>query len=189
MSVGSPPLGSSQKRFHRLRDRIEVFLSGRAPDDPLYLSNRSWKQKVRIAALIAVPVLLVGTMVTIGATDVFRFRRADPYDHPSAEVPAASTAPKRLPDPVLNSAELEVVNIKIAKDARAPVVTGVVRNNSNQKVASAEVSYYLADTQGSLVGTDTAEVAALAAHSSVSFRMPLKIAKAEYVIVREVRPN
>lgn len=82
-----------------------------------------------------------------------------------------------------------MVNIRIARDVRPPVVTGTVRNNSNHKVASAEVSYYLANTQGSLVGTDTTGVANLAPHGSVSFRMPLKIAKAEYVIVRDVHPN
>jgi len=68
-------------------------------------------------------------------------------------------------------------------------VTGIVRNNTNQKVDSAEVSYYLADTEGSLLGTDTTEVANVEPHGSVAFRMALKIAKAEYVLVRDVHPN
>jgi hypothetical protein len=89
----------------------------------------------------------------------------------------------------LAPADLEVVNIRIARDPHAAVVTGIVRNNTNRKVESAEVSYYLADTEGSLVGTDTTDVANVAPHGSVAFRMPLKIANAQYVIVRDVHLN
>jgi hypothetical protein len=190
MPAGKSLLDPWRKRFDPLRARIEIFLSGQPHSDPLYLTNRTWQQKLKIASLIAVAALLLITLVTIGATDPFRFHKVGAYEHPVAEpAPPAAVPQQRTPDPVLAAEGLEVVNIRIARDARPPVVTGIVRNNSNREVASAEVSYYLADTQGSLVGTDTTGVANLAAHGSVSFRMPLKIAKAEYVIVRDVHPN
>ncbi|MGC9945150.1 MAG: FxLYD domain-containing protein [Bryobacteraceae bacterium] len=189
MPVGKLQPDGLRKRFDALRARIELFLSGRAPDDPLYLTNRTWQQKAKIAAMIAAPVLLLVALVTAGATDLFRFHKVDPYEHPPTEATAPAAPQKRLPDPILAPAELEVVNIRIARDSRATVVTGIVRNNTDQKVDSAEVSYYLADIEGSLLGTDTTDVANVAPHGSVTFRMPLKIAKAEYVIVREVHPN
>ena len=189
MPAGKSLLDPLRKRFDPLRGRIEIFLSGRPHSDPLYLTNRTWQQKVKIASLIVVAALLLIALVTIGATDPFQFHKVNAYEHPVAETPPAAVPQKPLTDPIVASEGLEVVNIRIARDARPPVVTGIVRNNSNHKVASAEVSYYLANTQGSLVGTDTTGVANLAPHGSVSFRMPLKIAKAEYVIVRDVHPN
>jgi hypothetical protein len=179
------PAGKS--RLDRLRARYEVFLSGSAPDDPFYLTNRTWRQKLKTAALIAVPVVLLAGLVTVGATDLFRSHKADTFEHMASEAPAVPK--KHLPDPILASSDLEVVNIRIARDAHPPVVTGVVRNNTSQKVESAEVSYYLADTEGSLLGTDSTEVANVEPHGSVSFHMPLKVAKAEYVLVRDVHVN
>ena len=90
---------------------------------------------------------------------------------------------------MVNSADLEVVNIRIIKDERSPMVTGVVRNNTSHEVNSAEVSYYLSNNAGSLLGTDTAAVSNVEPHGSAVFRVPLKIAGAQYVIVREVRRN
>ncbi|MGO4883281.1 MAG: FxLYD domain-containing protein [Bryobacteraceae bacterium] len=190
MAAGNTLLDSLLKRIEPVRARVELFISGRAPDDPLYLTNRSWQQKARVAAVIAVPVLLLAILFTAAATDLFRFHKIDPFEHPLTEVqaPAAVTL-KHVPDPVLSRTDLEVVNIRITKDARQPVVTGTVRNNTDQKVDSAEVSYYLADTEGSLVGTDTTDVANVSAHGSVTFRMPLKVANAQYVIVRDVHPE
>jgi hypothetical protein len=189
MPVGKSWLDPWRKRFDPLRARIEILLSGRPHSDPLYLTNRTWRQKLKIASLIVAAALLLMALVTIGVTNPFRFHKGDAYERPVAEAPPPAVQQQRPPDPVLGAEGLEVVNIRIARDARPPVVTGTVRNNSDHKVASAEVSYYLANTQGSLVGTDTTGVANLAPHGSVSFRMPLKIAKAEYVIVRDVHPN
>ena len=189
MPAGKSKLNAWLKPFDPIRQRVELFLAGRAPEDPLYLTNRSWQQKGKAAALIGGPVLALIALVSLAATDVFHFHKADPYEHPPAEAATAIVPQKRLPDPVLASADLEVVNIRISKDARPPMVSGLVRNNTGQKVDSAEVSYYLADTQGSLVGTDTADVANVGPHASVAFRMALKVANAQYVIVRDVHPN
>jgi hypothetical protein len=172
----------------RLRQRFERFLSGRAPSDPLYLSNRTWAQKLKVAALIAVPVLILGALVMVGATDMFHFTKVDPYEHPLADAqPVSDTKP--APDPKLSRTDLEVINIHISKDENPPVVTGIIRNNTNQKVDSAVVSFYLADERGSLMGTETTQVQDVGPHNIVTFRAPLKIMNAEYVLVREVHPN
>jgi hypothetical protein len=140
MPPGKSPLDRLRQRFDSVRARIEIFISGRAPNDPLYLTNRTWQQKLKIASLTAAPVLLLIALVTIGATDLFRFHKVDPYEHPPTEAPPPVAPQKRLPDPILAPADLEVVNIRIARNPHATEVTGVVRNNTNQKVDSAEVS-------------------------------------------------
>jgi hypothetical protein len=191
MPVANPWLVRIWEWFARVRARVEALVSGRAPDDPLYLTNRTWKQKLILAAIAAVPVIILILLVMAATTDVFRLHnKVDPYERPVAEGQAPVATPaKHSPDPTLNPADLEVVNIHIVRDAHAPTVTGVVRNNTGQKVESAEVSYYLADEDGSLLGTESIDVENVAPHGSVTFHLPLKQTKAEYVIVRDVHVN
>jgi hypothetical protein len=192
MPAGKSYLDRLRTRCDPLRARLEVFIFGQAPSDPLYLTNRTWRQKLKLAALIAVPVLLLLALVTIGASIRLRPDKMDPHENPpaEAETPEPAAIQKPLPeDPISASTELEVVDLRIAKGAHPPLVTGTVRNATDRRVASAEVSYYLADAAGSLVGTGTTDVANVAPHGSVGFRMPLKIARAEYVFVRDVHPN
>ena len=186
MAAGKSTFVRLRRALDPLRARFERFISGPAPDDPFYLSNRTWQQKLKVSVVVGAPVLLLIALVMAGATDMFRLHKVDPYERP-AETPLAAKKP--LPDPVLARRDLEVVNIHIARDVHPEVVTGIVRNNSNQKVDSAEVSYYLADTDGSLVATETADVTNVEPHGSVTFRTPLKVPDAEYVIVRDVRRN
>jgi hypothetical protein len=177
----------------RMRRRFEQFLSGRAPDDPLYLTNRTSAQKLKVGAMIAVPALVLGVLVMGGATGMFHFNKADQYEHPLAEAqpphvspaPAAAPAPDSKPSPK----DLEVVNLQITKGETPPVVTGEVRNNTNRNFVSAEVSFYLSDGRGSLLGTESTHVPEVTAHNAVTFRAPLKTLNAEYVMLREVRLN
>ncbi len=129
----SPPELSG---LDRLRQRFDLFLSGRAPSDPLYLTNRTWAQKLKAAALIAVPVLILAVLVMVAATDMFHLRKADPYEHPLSEAqPGRGIA--STPDLKLVPTDLEVINIRIAKDENPPAVTGIgIRNNTSHKVDS-----------------------------------------------------
>jgi hypothetical protein len=174
--------------LENLRERFETFLSGRAPTDPLYLTNRTWKQKLKLAGLIALPVLVLAVLIGIGSTDPFHLNKADPYEHPLKEV-APKVASKPLPDPKLAPKDLDVINIRILTDVSPPVVTGIVRNNTGQDVESAEVSYYLADHNNSVIGTESTSVQNVRAHDSVTFRTSLKTVDAQYVLVRDVRTN
>jgi|ERR1700722_8982723 len=187
MQPEKPPL-PERSWLDRLRQRFDRFLSGRAQSDPLYLTNRTSAQKLKVVALIAAPFLILGALVLLGATGMFRSTKADPYERPPTEAPPAPVV-KRRPDPKLTPTDLEVVNIRIVTDENPPVVTGTIRNNTNQKVDSAEVSFDVADSRGSLMGSETTQVQNLGPHSSVTFRAPLKIANADYVSVREVHSN
>ncbi|HTQ56050.1 MAG TPA: FxLYD domain-containing protein [Bryobacteraceae bacterium] len=189
MAASNPWLARLEKKLAHLRARIERFISGSAPEDPLYLTNRTWKQKLKLGAAAAVPVLILIGLVMIGTTDVFRLQKVDPYERPGAEKRASAAPVPHLPDPTLGPANLEVENIRIVRDLHSPAVSGVVRNNTGRKIASAEVSYYLTDKAGSLLGTESVEVANIASHGSVTFHLPLKELNAEFVLVREVHAN
>jgi hypothetical protein len=187
MAAGKSQLDPWRKRLDPLRERMEIFISGPAPSDPLYLTNRTWWQKLKLASLIAAPVLLAAVLVTIAVTNPVRFHKVEAYAPPPAEGPLPAVSEGQLPDPVAPSTDLEVVNTRISKDAHPPVVTGTVRNLTGRNIDSAQVTFYLADAAGSMVGADTTEVANVRPYGSVAFRMPLKIARAEYVIVRDVQ--
>jgi hypothetical protein len=182
----SPP--SAQSWRDGLRQRCDRLLSGRAQSDPLYLTNRTAAQKLKVAALIAVPFLILGALATAGVMGMFHFNKAGPYERPPAEAQAAVPT-RRTADLRLTPRDLEVVNIHIAADEKPPVVTGVIRNNTSRKVDSAEVSFDLADARGSLMGTETTQVQNVGPHSTVSFRAPLKTANADYVMIRDVHSN
>jgi hypothetical protein len=189
MPAGKSQLDTFRKRFDPLRERMEIFISGRAPSDPLYLTNRTWRQKLKIAVLLVAPVVLLTVLVAIVVTNPLRFHKVEAEVRAPVEAPAPATQPKPRSGPLSASTDLEVVNIRIARDAHPPAVIGTVRNRTARKVDSAEVSYYLADAAGSMVGSDTTEVANLEPHGSVAFRAPLKFERAAYVIVRDVQPK
>jgi hypothetical protein len=168
-----------------VRQRFDSFLAGAPPSDPLYLSNRTWKQKLLLAALIGSPVVLVLLLVIAGSTDMLRFHKVNPYQHAAA--PAATKAPE--PHVVPAGEALEVTNLRIARDVQPPVVTGEVRNNTDHAVHSAEITYLLADNNGSVLATESTHVQDVGPHGVVTFQAPLKSSHADYVVVRDVRAN
>jgi hypothetical protein len=178
---------AEKSRRARLRERFDRFLDGRPPSDPLYLSNRTWKQKLSFGALIAAPAVILLALLAIGSTGMFRLNNVDPYEHSVAET-APPAPPKIAADPKLNRPDLEVLNIQFIQAPGKPVVSGIVRNNTDRIVDSAEVSYYLSDSRGSLIGSETTTVRNIEAHASVPFRATVMSPNAAYVLVREVRP-
>ena len=97
MPAGKSQLDAWRERCGRMRGRMETFLSGPPPDDPLYLTNRTWQQKARIAVLVAAPVLLLIALVTIGASGMFRFHKVDTYALAAAETPRRPSHKRACP--------------------------------------------------------------------------------------------
>src|ERR1700683_5391654 len=92
------PVAKSQRdrlarRLEPLRQRVETLISGHAPSDPLYLTNRTWQQKLKTAALIVVPILLVIVLVTAAANYRLRSDNVDPNAIPIAEAPLPAATP------------------------------------------------------------------------------------------------
>jgi hypothetical protein len=189
MPAGKSKFDALFKPFEPIRERVDVFLSAHASDDPLYLTNRTWQQKVKGAAMIGIPAVALLALVTAAASGVFRTHKIDTYNHTAVLEPAAALPQKHIADPGYTSSDLDVMDLRIARDSHPPSVTGLVRNNTGQTVASAQVTYYLADDAGSLVASDTTDVRDILPHASVAFRRALKSANAQYVLVRDVHPN
>ena len=53
-----------------LRTPVERFLSGPAPDDPLYLTNRTAGQKFKSWSLIAIPCLVLAVGIGVALSNL-----------------------------------------------------------------------------------------------------------------------
>lgn len=110
----------------------------------MQVRNRSWTQKLKLAAWIVLPMLILGALILIASTGMLHLHRARPVV--DARVPAVTP----MAEPKAATAQLEVVNIRLDK-------TTNVRN--------------------------------LDPHRRVKFQAPLKLASAQFVLVRDVHPN
>src|ERR1039457_2077469 len=85
-SGGPPPETKPVRRLGPLRDKIELFLSGgQAPSDPLYLTNRTWKQKLRLALVIATPTALLFCALALVFSNVYSPKAAPPREISAGE--------------------------------------------------------------------------------------------------------
>lgn len=174
------------RRLGSLRDKIELFLSGgRAPSDPFYLSNRTWKQKLRLALVIATPTALLVFALALVFTNVYAPKAAPPK-----EVSAAEMMAKLLPDlektaNVDTYKDAEIAELRVLRDG-APRIAGILKNKTD-RVISVEFDLDLTNLDGSRVGTATERVEKAPALSSLPFEFPVHNPEVAYALVRKVR--
>ncbi len=171
--------------FGRLRDRIDRFISGGRPKDPLYLSNRTWGQRLRLAAVVAVPCLVIAIGVAIILSGAFR-----PKAPPPKELSPGELLSKMLPDlekqahiEINQDAEVTVVHVE---PSNPPRVAGTLKNNTTSP-HSFDLTIDFADENGSHVGSDSCTVEKAAASTTTNFTCPLRIPRATYAQVRLVK--
>ena len=170
-----------------LRESVDRVLSRPAPSDPLYLSNRTFDQRVKLWLAIAVPCLILIGFTALGLSHFFHARLAEPAPEPSAAVLAAKLLPnvdKSLKIEVNQDAQ--VVDAHVDREGGLKVV-GTVKNNTDRLIRTTEIVLNLADATGSQLGAVSARVDNLAPNATGSFRLPIEQADAAFALVREVR--
>jgi hypothetical protein len=174
--------GSNKKPVRSLWDRL---LTGRTPSDPLYLSNRTWRQKLPLALLVCTPVLAAAA-----AAAYFMLTPPTPAHKPPASLTPAEIAARTplIPDnlTVVQNTDLQVV--EAAVDRAAMQVYGSLKNNTARRYAAAELAFDLADPLGSQVGRAATRVTGIEPYGSHAFRFAIPHKRAAVVVVREVRP-
>ena len=166
-----------------VQGRVERFLSGGpAPNDPLYLSNRSTSEKMKTWALIGIPclVLAAGIAVTLYVLE-------PPESKPIKQPTAAEITASILPNVDANAkvaprSDIEVLEIRV-RDAR---VTGIVHNTSKRDIASADLVIELTNDTGSQVGAINATVERIPALGKREFGLDIKQRDAAFALVREI---
>jgi len=86
MKPGARP-GQTQERkwLGPLRGLVERLLSGSAPSDPLYLTNRSRGHRIKAWSLVAIPCLFIVGLVALALGNGY-------FDPPAAAPPKESSA-------------------------------------------------------------------------------------------------
>jgi hypothetical protein len=174
------------RRFATLRYKIELFLSGGpAHSDPLYLSNRTWKQKLRVPLLVGVPLALVFGVLALVFNNIYTPKAAPLPKEPSA----AEIMAKLLPDlektvHLDTYDDAEMVEIGVPEDGPRRIV-GLIKNKTN-RVISVEFDVDIADHNGGRVSSATERVNNLQPNSTTPFEFPAGSPEARYALVRKM---
>jgi hypothetical protein len=168
-----------------LRGWLEKLLAGRAPTDPLYVTNRTWKQKLRLSLIVGVPCVALASTVALALSSLF------PHEPALTREPAASEIMARLlPD--LD----KTVNVNISPDAElaevrvvqgdAPRLSGLLTNKTTGAI-SIEFVLDLTDANGSRLGAVTERVDNIPARSAAPFDFVLRQSGVAFATVRKIR--
>jgi len=179
------PGGAPANPVSGWRQQFDRWLNGPAPTDPLYLSNRTTWQRVRVAVVVVAPVLLLLAVLALALGGAFKGTDAPK----PKELTVAEKAARILPDlnkpirlPANRDLEVEDVHIERGSPTR---LAGLIKNNTGRMIAAAELSFDLTDNRGSRLGAVSTRVEKLPPHSTTSFRFPIAQDTAELVLVRE----
>jgi hypothetical protein len=187
MKPGSTPSQTRIARFFGpLRGPVERFLAGgMAPSDPLYLTNRTFGQKLRTGVVVAIPCLIVIALVTVGVGSYIKVR-----EKPVRELTALELRDKILPDlaktvHVTTNHDLEVTEAHV-ESGQTATVWGKVRNNTDHSIDNAEVVFDLTTRAGARLGAVAAKIPHVEAKSEAPFRVSVEQDTAAFALVREV---
>jgi hypothetical protein len=170
-----------------LRGLVERVLFRPAPSDPLYLSNRTFDQKMKIGLAIAVPCLVVAGGVALLLSQFFQANGPGPAPEPSA----AELAAKLLPnvDKTIRievNKEVQVLGAHVEHEGGMKVA-GTVKNNTDRLIRTTEIILNLTDRMGSHLGAVSARVDNLGPNATVKFQAPIDQKDAAFALVREVQ--
>jgi hypothetical protein len=168
-----------------VRDRFRRFLDGPDIHDPLYLTNRSLGQRVRLGLLVGTPVVIVCTLVALAVSNKIAKNTAPPVEVSAAEIAARSMPELNQSLKVPMNTDLQVEQAAV-EPVSPPYVSGTMRNTSDRRYPYARAIFDLADATGSEIGTVSAELHDLAPHSVVKFRFPIQQTGAVFVLLREI---
>jgi hypothetical protein len=170
-----------------LRGLLERVLLRPAPSDPLYLSNRTFDQKVKLGLAIAVPCLIVVGVTAVGLSHIFQANGPGPAPEPSAAELAAKLLPNM--DKTINievNKDVQVLEAHVESEGGAKVA-GTVKNNTDRLIHRTEIILNLTDKMGSHLGAVSAQVDNLAPNATVKFQIPIDQTDAAFALVREVQ--
>jgi len=185
MTPGAARTPDSPRKLRFLAP-LERFLSAPSLSDPLYLTNRTFGQRLTRLLLILIPMVVVVAAVVV-ALGYFAPKTA----RPAKEMTAAEIAARVLPDfdkdiQVEANKEVQVLDAHFEHAATALLV-GSIQNKSARTIQEAVVVFDLADARRSLLGGITVTETNLAPGAVRQFKQPIVQNTAAYAVVRDVR--
>ena len=179
-----PPRTGWRGRLKGVWDRL---LGGSMPTDPLYLSNRTWKQKLKMGTVVCAPVLIV--------VGIFLYSLLTPPAAPEkplvvltpAEIAARTQIiPKDFKVP--QNVDVQVAEVFVDRNSNPHRISGTLQNVSEKRFGNVELSFDLTDQDGSQVGGASTVVPDIGPHAMKKFSFAIPQRNAAFVLVRETRP-
>jgi hypothetical protein len=168
-----------------IRGPIERFLAGGAPTDPLYLTNRSTKQKVRSWMLIGVPCLILAIVMAVALSNIIDPPEVKPAKELTAKEIAAKTLVLDKDIKIATNPDITVTEVAVRHDG-GDRLAGVVKNLTSHEVANVDLTIDLTDNTGSQVGAVSGTVEKVPASNTKAFSFPIKQRDAAFALVREI---
>jgi hypothetical protein len=167
-----------------LRGPVERLLSGPAPNDPLYLSNRTAGQKLKAWSLIAIPCLVLGAGIAVTLSNFLD----PPVVAPPTQPTAAEITAKLLPNVEKDlkftpPSDVQVIEVRVDGSR----LVGVVKNTTAREIAVANMVIDLTNSTGSQIGAVSGTVENLPPSGHKEFQIPIKQRDAAFALVREVK--
>jgi len=188
-----PDAARTQSRLRRwlssLGKRIERSAGGRAPSDPLYLTNRTAAQKFKAAMWFVLPGIILGGAIVVAWVNL-EMPRTPPPAPQTAQAEAAAKALANVEnsiqvEKIARPQDVDVVEVHVE---RVPVnrLVGTLHNRTGRSFQSVDVVFEMTDSQGSQLGAVRAEVTGVPARGTVEFHLPIVQKRAAYALVREI---
>jgi hypothetical protein len=179
-NVEAPPAGA----FARLRARFDRLLAGGPTSDPLYLSNRTWQQKLRVWTILGLPLLLLA-----GGMGLALSRYLGPPKVVRQAAPSPAELVRALPNfkdlKLQTNRELDVIEVRVDRANGAKMV-GQVKNMTDRHIGRAEIGCDLTDRDGAQLGSAQVIVENIPPSGTKRFEVGLKQSTAAFVLVREI---
>jgi hypothetical protein len=167
-----------------LRKLLARLLDGRAPSDPLYLTNRTWKQKLRVGLVIGIPGVLLAGVVALGLSHLWAPQAAPVREPTPAEIVAGL-----LPD-LEKTVDLKPTGAEILdlhpETGGSPKIVGMLRNITDHTI-SVEFTVALTDADGSKLDEVAERMEKVPAKTTVPFQFPIREENAAIAMVRSLR--
>jgi hypothetical protein len=175
-------------RIDSFARKIERLVAGSGPSDPLYISNRTFGQKAKLALLIGIPIVAMGGLMILVLGNYFEpIATSAPKSAPAPPKAPGSITAKVLPDLAktyrsASDRDCEVTEAIVGNQA----ITGKLRNNGEHAIRAADVVFDVIDADGSQLGAVAVRVENIGPHATAAFRQALEQRSATSAIVREV---
>lgn len=180
-------------RFDAVAKKLESLVAGNASSDPLYLTNRTIGQKLRLGLLIGAPVLASAALIYLALDK--RFDRPLSAEQQVAAKAAPAKAAGEITAKVLPNVEkdftpeysrdIEVLEASVSRGADR-TLSGKLRNNTDHIVRVADVVFDVTDEDGSQLGGVAVRVENIAARSVAPFKVTVEQRGARSALVREL---
>ena len=174
-----PRSGTRMGRLESLASSLTQLLDGRPPADPFYVTNRSVGQRLRLAALIAVPGLVLATALGLEAIG---------YLNPSIPLPPVNVVvPKEGTEIRIDSTrDIEISEVHIDAGPEA-IVRGRALNSTDRVLRDVELVFDLINPAGSRLGSVSTVIPTMRPRSSVPFAFPVRQRDAAFALIRQAQ--